>query len=78
MSTGNRVDAGGKPVGRRERRAGGTLMSSEDCRILQIEDRGILRLVLTRLEPRRGRRILTLTRLPPTHLGSESNARKAL
>ena len=33
-------NAGGKPVGRRERRAGGTLISSEDCRILQmrIED----------------------------------------
>ena len=32
--------AGEKSVGRRERRAGGTLISSEDCRILQmrIED----------------------------------------
>ena len=51
-------------VGRRERRAGGTLISSEDCRILQIEDRRILRLILTRLEPRRGRRIVYAAHRP--------------
>ena len=37
-------------------------------RILQIEDRGILSLDLTRLEPRRGRRFYGLAPLPPTHL----------
>lgn len=53
-------------MGRRERRAGGTLISSEDCRILQIEDRGLQPGSNTRLEPRRGRRIVSPSGHPPT------------
>ena len=60
----------GKPVGLRERRAGGTLISSEDCRILQMRIEDLQPGFDTPRAPM-GAADLPAAAMPPTHRGME-------